>query len=185
MKDFIISGAAPFLMPQEDPAGKIVFTVILLIALVLTYVALVTFLAAVLRGQTQRGRDSLQHNPLATMLYGFVGWALFGALAAWLFSQAFVERLNETEVVTGYLVAACIAVLIPMCICLLGAPGLYTYLGGRIADMRNTETSDLRRVVSGTFVAMLAACFPFVGWFLILPLLLVAEFGTGARALFR
>lgn len=185
MKDIIISGASPVLMPTEDPGGKIVFVVLLAIVILLSFTALVTLLAAVLRGRTQRAREAVEKGPVKTILTGFLGWAVFGSLAAWLYSQATVERLLETEILPVYFVAACIAVIVPLLVCLLGAPGLYTHIGRRIATLRTCETSDLWCVAAGSFVSVTAALFPFAGWFLVLPLLLAAEFGAGFRSLIR
>jgi len=185
MQDFIANAASPVLMPTEDPAGKIVFIVILAIVLIVAFVALVTLLAAVLRGVTKRGRVAVETNPGRTLIHGFVAWAVFGALAAWLYSQAYAERSLETEIVPGYFIAACLAVFIPMLVNLLGAPGLYTHIGRRIAAMRSREMSDLGCVIMGSCVAITAALFPIFGWFLVLPVLLAAEFGCGVRALIR
>ena len=185
MKEVMVSGASPVLMPREDPAGKIVFVVILAIVIIVTFTALMALLAALFRGQTSRARQAIADAPYLSLLTGLVGWAVFGALAVWCWSRAFVEHLLETEVVPGFLVAAAILVIVPMLICLLGAPGLYTQIGRRIAAMRARETSDLACVTSGTLVAMVAVLFPGFGWFVVLPLLLFAEFGAGVRSLFR
>jgi hypothetical protein len=185
MKEIIVSGASPVLMPREDPAGKILFLVLAVIFIVLSYTALVTLLAAMLRDLTNRARQIVADSPLQTVLTGVVGWALFGGLAAWLYSLAFVERLLETEIVPAYFIGACAAVIVPSLICVLGAPGLYSHIGDRLDALRDRETSDLGRVILGSVVALIAASFPFVGWFLVIPLLLVAEFGAGFRSLFR
>jgi uncharacterized protein YacL len=185
MKETIVSGASPYLMPAEDPAGKIVFAVIFFVIILVCFVALITFMAAVLRGQTERARSAIHDAPIATMAYGIVGWLVFGLAAAWLYSQAFIERLLESEIVPGFLIGAVVVLLVPMCLSLLGAPGLFSCIGDRIAALRGHETSSLRRSVSGTLVSVFAALFPIVGWFLILPLLVASAFGAGARSLFR
>ena len=185
MKEVMVSGASPVLMPREDPAGKIIFMLLLVLLIVVSFTALITLLAALFRGQTKRARDAVAEGPWWTLLIGLVGWIVFGGLAIWLWSQAFVERLLETEVVPGFLVASCASVAIPVAICLFGAPGLYTHIGSRIGELRGGETSDLRCVVTGALVAIIAGLFPFLGWFVVLPLLLFVEFGAGARSLLR
>lgn len=175
MKDIVVSGMT----------GKIIFVVLLLVVIVLSYTAIVALLAALLRGQAKRARQVVADSPIGTVFIGFAGWAIFGTLAAWLYSQAFIERLQETEIVPAYLVAACIAVIVPLLICILGAPGLYTHIGSRIAALRTRETSEFWCVTVGTLVCLTAAIFPFVGWFLVLPLLMAAEFGAGFRSLLR
>ncbi len=182
MKELIVSGASPVLMPREDPAGKIVFMLLFGALILVCFVALITFLAAVLRGQTGRARNAVQQGPLKTLVLGAVGWLGFGATAAWLYSRAFVERLLETEIRSGFLIATVVAALVPLVLSLLGAAGLFAYLGDRIASLRSRDTSELRRLLTGCAVAMFAAFFPFVGWFVILPLLVATAFGAGFRS---
>ena len=174
-----MSGITPMLMPGEDPAGKIVYVVILAAVLIVCYVSLVTLLAALLRGPTERSRTALQEHPWVTLAYGLVGWLVFGALAALLYSWA----TTETEIIPGMMAAAVMAIIIPVFICLLGAPGLYTHIGGRIAALRNRETSDLHRVILGCTLALVAGLFPGIGWFIVMPLLLASELGAGIQAL--
>lgn len=181
----MVSGASPVLMPREDPAGKIVFAVILAIALIVCFAALVTLLAALLRGPTARGRKAVESRPWITLAYGLVGWLVFGALAAFLYSRATIDRLLETEILPGMMFAAGVALIVPLLVCLVGAPGLYLHIGERVGAMRNDATSDLQRVILGCVVALLAALFPGAGWFFVLPLLLLAEFGAGAQAILR
>ena len=149
-----------------------VFVLAIVLISALSYVALVTLLATFLPGLTQRGRQIVAEHPLRTVLVGAIGWVIFGGLAAWFYS-----RTNPS--------AAYVALVLPSLVCLLGAPGLYTHIGNRIAALRAREASSLWCVVVGTLVSLTAALFPFVGWFLILPLLLAAEFGTGFRSLLR
>ncbi len=162
-----------------------VFVLALVLVSVLSYVALVTLLATFLPRLTQRGRQVVADSPVWTILVGAIGWAIFGALAFWLYAKAEFDRLFETATEPAYLVAACIAVIVPSLVCLLGAPGLYMQIGSRIAMLRQRESSEFWCVAVGALVSLTAALFPFVGWFLVLPLLLAAEFGTGFRSLLR
>jgi len=149
-----------------------VFVLALVLVSVLSYVALITLLATFLPSLTQRGQQIVAKSPVRTILIGAIGWAIFGALAVWFYSRA-----NSH--------AAHVALALPALVCLLGAPGLYTHIGGRIAGLRASESSDLWCVFVGTLLCLVAALFPFVGWFLVLPLLLAAEFGAGFRSLLR
>ena len=106
MKEIIWSGASPVLMPREDPAGKIVFAIVLFVIVLVWFVALITFLAAVLRSLTERGKEAIAWSPGRTALAGIAAYVVFGGLAAWLYSMAFIRRLLETEIVWGFLVAA-------------------------------------------------------------------------------
>lgn len=168
MKDLIAYCTSLVWMPTDNPAGKIIYVTILVAVFIVSYVALVALLAALLKGLTARGREAVESKPWMTLAYGLIGWLVFGGLAALLNLQA-----------------AIVLIVIPSLICVVGAPGLYTHIGGRIGALRNRETSDLQRVVLGCSVALVALLFPGIGWFIILPLLLMAEFGTGVQALLR
>ena len=168
MKDLIAHGTSLAWMPTDNPAGKIIYVAILVGVFIVSYVALVALLAALLKGLTARGREAVETKPWMTLVYGLVGWLVFGGLAAFLNLQA-----------------ATVLIVIASLICLVGAPGLYTYIGGRIGALRNRETSDLQRVILGCGVALVAMLFPGIGWFIVLPLFLMAEFGTGVQALLR
>ena len=185
MKEIIWSGASPVLMPREDPAGKVVFAIVLFAFLLVCFVGLMTLLAAVLRGLHDRCKAAIGRSPLRTGLVGVAGYAVFGGFAAWLYSMAFIRRLLETEVIWGYLLAAIGVTILPLLFSLLGAAGMFGYIGDRIAALRGIETSGLRRIVLGTLVAVFAALFPAVGWFVVLPVLLVISFGAAATTIFR
>ena len=137
MNEVIVSGASVYLMPREDPAGKIVFMLLFGALVLLCFFALVTLLAAVLRGQTGRAHRAVYEGPLQTVLIGAAGWLVFGSGAAWLYSHAYIERLLETEIRAGYLAAAIIAGGVPLVLSLLGAAGLFAYLGDRVAALRD------------------------------------------------
>lgn len=185
MNEIIYSGASPVLMPRDDPAGKIVFAIVLMAFLLVCFVALMTFLAAFLREMNARSKNAIHHAPLRTILLGVVGYAIFAGLSAWLYSEAFIVRLLETEIVYGFLVLAILVTVLPWLVSLLGAPGTFSYVGDRIAELHGGEMNGLRRTVMGTLVSVFAALFPFIGWFLVTPWLLATSFGAGVTGIFR
>lgn len=185
MKEVILSGASPVLMPNEDPAGKILFAILLLVFLLVCFVALMIFLGAVLRGMTERSNDAIGEAPLRIVFTGLIGYAVFGGLAAWLYSEAFVVRLLETELVPGFLGAAVLVTILPLLASLLGAPGAFSYVGDRIAALHGGEVNGFRRMATGTLVSVFAALFPIIGWFVIAPLLLAISFGANVTTIFR
>ena len=184
MKEIIYSGASPVLMPREDPAGKIVFAIVLLVFFVFCFIALMTFLTAVFRETSERAKSAVQNAPLWTFLIGLAGYAIPGVLAALLLSEAFVVRLLETKTVTIFLAAAVIVAALPLLLSLLGAPGVFSYVGDRLAQLRGGEMNEIKRTAAGTTMSVFAALFPVVGWFVVTPCLLVLSFGAGARGIF-
>jgi len=53
MNEINMSGASPVLMPRDDPAGKIVFAIVLLVFLLVCLVALRTFLDRAVRNRRE------------------------------------------------------------------------------------------------------------------------------------
>lgn len=183
MKEIIYSGASPVLMPREDPAGKIVFFIVLLVFVLVCFVALMTFLAAVFRETNERSKSAMQYAPLRTFLSGLAGYTVLGGLAAWLYSEAFIVRLLETEIVTTFLVAAVVVTACPLLLSLLGASGVFSYVGDRLAELHGGEMNGLRRTAIGTLTAVFAALFPLIGWFVVAPFLLASSFGAGLSSM--
>lgn len=185
MKEIIYSGASPMLMPGGGPGRDIIFDIILLLFLLLCFVALMTFLAALFREMNEGSKNAIHQAPLRTVLLGLVGYAVFGGLAAWLYSEAFIFRLLETEIAPGFLAFAILVTALPLLLSLLGAPGTFSYVGDRIAVLRGGEMNGLTRTVMGLLVSLFAALFPVIGWFLVTPWLLATSFGAGATGIFR
>jgi len=184
MDEMVISGASPMLMPRGS-SNQIIIDILLLIFLLACFVALMTFLAAVLRSTTEDSKDAIQQTPVLAVLTGLVGYFAMGVLVVWLYSEAFIEGVLGTEIVAGFFAATIVATIVPLLLSLLGAPGAFSYIGDRIAALHGDDMSGLRRVVLGTFISALAALFPIIGWFLISPLLLVTSFGAFLLARWR
>jgi hypothetical protein len=67
----------------------------------------------------------------------------------------------------------------------LGAAGLAVRLGDRLRDHASPSMSRAGAVVRGAVVLEMAAVFPLVGWFLVIPGVLLMGFGAGIFALLR
>ena len=173
-----MSGASPMLMPTEDPVGKILFVVVAIAFGLACFVALVTLLAAVLSGTTERSRRLVETAPLRAFLVGVGGYVISLSIAAWLYSQAVTERLLETEVNPGLFATAALVAAIPLLASLLGAPGTFASIGDRLATFNGGEMSGLRRLALATIVSALAALLPLIGWFIVMPILLALTSGA-------
>ena len=178
MKETLTSGASPMFMPREDPIGKVVFAVTVLVFGLICFVALMTFLSAVLHRLTERSKGVVDPSPLRAILVGAVVYAVCGAIVAWLYPQAVIERLLETEIVPGLLAAIVVLAVIPVAGSLFGAPGTFSYVGDRLAMINGGDMPGLKRPALGTLVTVLAAWFPVIGWFLITPILLTLSCGA-------
>ena len=170
---------------NEYIATNTLAIVLLAIVFIASYTALVILLAALFRSRAKLAEKAVARAPLKTLSAGLAGWTVFGLPAAWCYWQAIGDYLPEYQVAPGFFTAGTALVIVPSLVCLLGAPGLYTHIGRGLASLRAGETSDLSCVVMGSLVALTACLFPWFGWFLVLPLLLFAEFGAGVRSFIR
>ena len=66
----------------------------------------------------------------------------------------------------------------------LGAAGIALVLGKRLSD-RSGEVSPARAFLLGAIAFEMAAAFPVLGWFGVVPVTLFASFGVALRVLFR
>jgi len=66
---------------------------------------------------------------------------------------------------------------------LAGAGGLVAHIGGRLRGARD-EAEPWRATVRGGLAAMLSCMIPVLGWFILLPILLVSGVGASVLAIF-
>ena len=173
----MISGASPMLIPTDDPVSKIVFAAVAVAFCLLCFVALVMLLAAVFPKMTARSRHVIDALPVRVLFVGAAGYFVSMGLAAWLYSQAVTQRLLETEVNPAMFAVATVFAAVPLLTSLLGAPGMFVSVGDRLAAVHGGTLSGLRRLALATIISALAAFFPVLGWFVVLPMLLVATSG--------
>lgn len=179
----MMTGASPVLVPREDPVGKILFAVVVLLFGVSFFIALMTLLAAVFRGQTERCRQILAETPYRAFLVGVGGGGILGGSGYFFCQRAFIHRLLETEIVVAPLMASIVVTVILIALAFTGAPGVFAAVGDRLDALRGLEMSGLRKTVVGTLVSVLAGLFPIIGWFLVTPALNLFAFGAGVLGL--
>ncbi len=179
----MMTGASPVLVPREDPVGKIIFAVVVMIFGLTFFVALMTLLAAVFRGQTDRCRTILEETPYRALAVGVVGFSVLGGLGYFFCQRAFIHRLLETEIVMGPLVASIVVTVVLLALTFVGAPGTFTAVGDRLEALHGRELGGLTRTALGTMVAVMSAWFPVIGWCFVLPALMLFAFGAGVFAL--
>ena len=179
----MMTSASPVLVPREDPVGKILFAVAAISFGLVFFVALMTLLAAILQGSTQRSRTTLREAPLKALTVGLIGHAILGTLAWYLLSGAFIKRLLETEIVPSWLAAGIVVTALLAVVTFAGAPGTFAAVGDRLERLHGRPMSGLVKVALGTLVAVLAGWFPVVGWCLVIPALLFFSFGGAVLGL--
>lgn len=179
----MMTGASPVLVPREDPVGKILFAIVVVVFGLVFFVALMTLLAAIFRGQTDRCRSILAETPYRALAVGVVGFAVLGGLGYFFCQRAFIHRLLETEIVMGPLVASIIVTVVLIGLVFIGAPGVFSAVGDRLEALHGREITGLAKTSLGTLVASLAGFFPVIGWCFVIPALELFAFGAGVLAL--
>jgi len=179
----MMTGASPVLVPREDPVGKIIFAVVVMIFGLTFFIALMTLLAAVFKGQTDRCRTILAETPYRALAVGVTGFAVLGGLGYFFCQRAFIQRLIETEIVMGPLVASIVVTVILLALTFVGAPGTFSAVGDRLEALSGRDMSGLAKTSLGTMVSVMSAWFPIIGWFFVLPVLKFFAFGAGVLAL--
>ena len=107
-----------------------VFVLVLVLISVLSYVALVTLLATFLPRLTQRGRQIVAEHPGADPA------GRRNRLGDFRRTGSLVLLAGPIQIPVPPMVALMPS---PALVCLLGAPGLYTHIGNRIAALRARE----------------------------------------------
>ncbi|HEX9925894.1 MAG TPA: hypothetical protein VGD99_24775 [Anaerolineae bacterium] len=166
--------ALPFYQ-QETPVARLIngLAVLILIMLIgLCLGALLAVLAALLPAAGRRSQAALLRSPWRAFFIGLANYLFLGGISL---------ILLNTEVRPLALVGVIIAAAL-ISITLIGLTGLVTLTGERLAALRSRETSPFSHLVWGTVTVTLAGLLPFIGWFLLAPVLLMVSFGAAVLA---
>jgi hypothetical protein len=169
--------AAPALplAQQQPPIARLINglgVLALLLVAGLCLVAFVIVLATLLPQASQRSKTALLQTPWRAFFIGLANYLFLGGISLALFSTK-IEFLG----LVGVVILAFLAT-----VTMIGLSGLVLIVGERLASLHNQEMSPLRQLVWGIIVLELAGLFPFVGWFLLTPVLLMISFGAGVLA---
>ncbi|NJN93775.1 MAG: hypothetical protein HC875_06640 [Anaerolineales bacterium] len=162
---------ATALAQVEPPSERLVNGLTLLVVLVIsgvTLAAFITLLAALLPGPVTRSQTVLLHSPWRAFWLGLVNYLFLGGI-----SLALLSTEIQILVLAGLLLATFLTVVTGF-----GLAGLARLTGERLAGLRNTAASPWQALLWGTITVELAALLPFLGWFVLTPILLMLSFGA-------
>lgn len=162
---------ATVLTQVEPPPERLVNGLTLLVVLVISGVTLAAFialLAALLPGPVNRSQSTLLRSPWRAFWLGLVNYLFLGGI-----SLALLSTEIEILVLAGLLLATFLTVVTGF-----GLAGLARLTGERLSGLRHAATSPLQELMCGTVVLELAALLPFLGWFVLTPVLLMLSFGA-------
>lgn len=153
------------------------FLVFLLVAGT-TLMALFTLINLIFPGMVQKTIQRLEKNLLRSALLGLANTLLFGAivlLCVWL-----AQRLVRVAA-AGLIFIGGVIVLVYVSLLLVGLASCVKLLGERLGGAKSPLSSLLR----GALLLILACLTPFVGWYLVTPLVFITAFGASLLSLFK
>ncbi len=146
--------------------------VALIVGICLSAWALIMSVALVFPGKAEHARLRLVHKPWASFFLGLGIWLVPGAI-----SFAFLANPLPLAKLVGWM-----GVLALLSIAAIGSAGLATLASERLRAMAPDQTVYASLSKSAAYI-VIAGVVPILGWFLIVPFLILASTGAGVMAL--
>jgi hypothetical protein len=144
--------------------NELLGAIVLAISVEITLVAYLAVMAALFPQRVARARGILEAAPIRSLLVGLVNFLFFGALAL---------ALSAAAGEPGQMLAL-VVLLIPAAVAGLGLSALAQI----IARQLKPDALGLAQTAWGGMPLSLACAFPFLGWFVLLPAVLLACLGA-------
>ena len=122
-----------------------------------------------------RSQQRLERTPYRSLFFG---------LAAAIATALIVSLLSAVPVGLFKFLGALVA-LLALAIATMGAAGVTCSMAARLQDATGGATAAVGAFVRSALALELAAAFPLVGWFVVIPACLVISYGAGLFALLR
>ena len=166
----VFSPASPLQQvgPQLERLVNGIAFLVLLALISLCLIAFFTLLTALLPNVTRHSQNALHRSPWRSFFIGLANYLFLGGIALALFATE-IEFLGLLGLVLLTFLAGVTAI---------GLAALAAVVGQRLADLRGRDMSPLARLVWGTLTVGFATLLPFIGWFVLTPILLMVAFGA-------
>lgn len=149
-----------------------------LVGIGITLTAFLTLVARLFIVPVTRSAEAIKASLWKPFLIGLVDAAFFFPLAALLFNYA----RSLSGLPAGLVAMIALAILVALGILVsIGLSGFCYWLEERITNGEHTLTSSLKSVL----LLVLACMAPFVGWFLLTPLVIATGLGAAIQMIFR
>ena len=166
-----LSAPASPLRQQAPPLDRLLNGVALLVALFIIAVCIVGFmivLITLLPRVSERSEIAMRQSPWRAFFIGLANYLFLGGISLLLLSTeipplAFI----------GLVLSAVLAV-----VTVIGLAGLIRLIGDRLRILSGRDMSELARLIWATIALELAMLLPFIGWFLLAPVLSMISFGA-------
>ena len=164
-----LSLSLPFQQDRVPNFWQGLVWLILLVLLSGCVIAFLLTLIALLPQVQERNQIMLTRTPWRAFFIGLVNYIFLGGMSA----VAFDSGLE----ILGLL--GLIILIFLISVTALGLTGLVTLVGHRLNALRQSPTSELKAIIWGSITLILAGLLPFIGWFILTPILLMVSFGAG------
>lgn len=145
--------------------------VALFVEIMISLTCLLTVVAILLPGQSERAKCSLQETPRRCFIVGI------GMVFLFIFGLVALNLPNPLLKLFAFLLITGITGVLTV-----GGAGMAQLMGNRISEMSGTKTS-FGAMVSGSVAYSVAVFFPYIGWFVLAPLSILFALGAGTMAL--
>ena len=144
-----------------------------LLALGISFPGMLTAWHLIFPTKVERAREKLQRTPWGAFWMG-IGVTI---LAAFPITILLALPLGPAKLLGVLLI------LISLAVTNLGAAGLAAGMASRLSGHSSDEETTTAEFVKAAIALELAAAFPFIGWFLVLPIVIITSLGAASFAL--
>ena len=167
----VLSGSTVPLQQGEPPLDRLLNGAAFLIVLVIVAICIVGFmvvLVSLLPRVCQRSETAMRQWPWRAFFIGLANYLFLGGISLLLLSTEIPPLAFIGLVLVSILVAVTV----------IGLAGLVIFIGERLTTLSGRDLSTLAQLIWATVALELATFLPFVGWFLLAPVLSMIAFGA-------
>lgn len=155
---------------EADPEPLVLLVVVLLSAVGI--IAMMILIGALLPDVGRHTQAAVQRSPWRSFFVGLINTIfVFGVVAI---------LSNIGSDLLGLLAALILAAF--AFVMTLGLSGVVSLLGHRLSQMQQSDMSPLHQTIWSTLILEFACVLPFIGWFLVTPILMMISFGGAVLA---
>ena len=164
----------PLFQIQQSVNQLIRGLTVLFLFLILAFclVALLLTIIALLPQATNKSKLALQHSPWQAFFIGLANYVFLGGISLFTFNVGI-----DAIALIGLAIISCLTIVTSV-----GLGGLVTLMGERLSTLHNQPLSSLKQLIWAIITLTLAGAFPFIGWFLLTPIMFMVAFGSAVLA---
>jgi hypothetical protein len=159
----------------ESPPERLTNTIIGLVVatiILLCFIALILTLTSLLPTASRASQTALNRAPWRAFFIGLANYLFLGGISLVLLSTEIPFLTTPGLLIATFLLS----------VTAIGLTGLARLAGERLGELSGQDRSPLQQLIWGALSLGLAGLLPFIGWFVLTPILLLASFGAAVLA---